>query len=170
MQFRAYPELQQLKLTQLNNNSNKMIAHFNGVHRYLSNFWMSPVEFEGILYPSSEHAYQAAKTLDLEVRQKIADMKTAGEAKKAGQKVDKQPGWEEKKVEVMESIVLAKFTQNTDLRAQLLATGDQELVEANGWHDIFWGVCHGSRKCNCTGQGENYLGQVLMRVRSHLCA
>ena len=38
----------------------------------------------------------------------------------------------------MEEIVRAKFTQNQDMKQQLLATGNLVLEEGNGWHDTFW--------------------------------
>src|SRR4051812_21328901 len=44
------------------------IAEFQGEYRFLSNFWPATVEFEGIRYPTAEHAYQAAKTLDAKER------------------------------------------------------------------------------------------------------
>ena len=62
----------------------------------------------------------------------------------------------------MEEIVRAKFTQNQDMKQQLLATGNLVLEEGNGWHDTFWGV---DLK---TGEGENHLGRILMQVREEL--
>lgn len=47
-------------------------------------------------------------------------------------------------------------------RAQLIATGEEELVEGNRWNDKFWGVCL------MTGQGENWLGRLLMQVRDEI--
>src|SRR5262245_22740028 len=60
------------------------ITEFQGEHRWLSNFWPCGVEFEGVMYPSAEHAYQAAKTLDEGARRRIAGLATAAEAKAAG--------------------------------------------------------------------------------------
>jgi predicted NAD-dependent protein-ADP-ribosyltransferase YbiA (DUF1768 family) len=57
----------------------------------------------------------------------------------------------------MWEILQAKFAQNPDLLAQLLATGDQEIVEGNTWNDKFWG------KHN--GEGMNHLGIMLMTIR-----
>ena len=70
--------------------------------------------------------------------------------------------WEEIKTELMLEIVRAKFTQNEELAARLLATRDRRLVEGNTWHDVFWGVDQR------TGQGENHLGRILMQVRNEL--
>jgi hypothetical protein len=60
------------------------------------------------------------------------------------------------KLDVMLGLLRRKFTQ-LDLRRQLLATGDAELIEDNDWGDHFWGVC--------MGVGENHLGKLLMQVR-----
>ena len=49
---------------------------FDGEYRFLSNFFilLEPIDIEGVVYTSIEAAYQAAKTLDVEQRQKIALM------------------------------------------------------------------------------------------------
>ena len=67
---------------------------------------------------------------------------------------------EEVKDKVMYEIVLAKFTQNPDLKEKLLATGDEHLEEGNTWGDTIWGTVD--------GVGENRLGKILMRVRDEL--
>jgi ribA/ribD-fused uncharacterized protein len=137
------------------------IASFEGEYRYLSNFWPAEVEFEGIRYPSVEHAYQSAKTLDLAERERIAKLPTPGEAKKAGRAVQPlRADWETAKFTVMEECVRYKFTHHPELRAQLLATGDAYLEEGNTWNDQIWGVSN--------GVGENRLGKLLMQVRKEI--
>lgn len=139
----------------------KTIDRFDGTkYHFLSNFYMAPVEYEGILYPSSEHAYQAAKTLDHHTRTLLAKLGTAGKVKKAGQNVKMREDWDDVKIDVMEEIVTLKFEQHPKLAQKLLDTGDAELIEGNTWNDKFWGVVD--------GVGENNLGKVLMRVRREL--
>jgi len=133
-----------------------MIGPFKEKYAFLSNFFKCCVVYEGVLYGSSEAAYQAAKTLDPQERIKIASLRSPGEAKKAGQILNCRPDWEEIKYNVMKDILRAKF-RNTELRAMLQATGDEELVEINHWHDYIWGVCD--------GKGTNMLGKLLMEVR-----
>ena len=58
------------------------IESFSGVFRFLSNFYPAPVHYEGIDYPTSEHAFQAAKTVDKNQRLNIAMLETPGEAKR----------------------------------------------------------------------------------------
>jgi N-glycosidase YbiA len=134
-----------------------MINSFSGEYRFLSNFYPSPVEYEGVTYASVEHAYQAAKTLDPSERACFAENITAGLAKRLGRSVSIRPDWEEIKIDVMYDLVGKKF-QNQDLKTRLLETGSRELVEGNYWGDTFWGVCR--------GVGKNHLGKILMMVRS----
>lgn len=138
------------------------IESFSREYRFLSNFWPVKVSFEGLLYPSSEHAFQAAKSENPMVRKLIADIVSPGDAKKAGRLVTLRPGWEEMKVGVMERILRVKFAPGSALAAMLLATGDRRLVEGNTWGDTFWGVCR--------GVGQNHLGELLMKVRAGLKA
>ena len=85
-----------------------------------------------------------------------------GKCKGMGRRVKLRPDWEQVKVGLMEEIVRAKFTQNEELKRLLLATGDKRLAEGNTWGDTFWGVDLR------TGQGENHLGRILMKVRGEL--
>lgn len=58
--------------------SPKPIRSFTGRYGFLSNFYPCKVEFEGAVYPSVEHAFQAAKTLDPDERIKFqSDVKPA---------------------------------------------------------------------------------------------
>ena len=61
-----------------------------------------------------------------------------------------------------QKIVRAKFSQNPDLAARLVATGTMPLEEGNDFGDTFWGV---DAK---TGKGENNLGRILMKIREEL--
>lgn len=137
-----------------------MIDDFRGKYRWLSNFHEVDIVFEGKSYPSTEHAFQAAKTYSEKEREDIRRCSTPAQAKKLGRKVDMSPDWESgRRLVVMEVITRKKF-QDEELRAKLLATGDQELVEGNTWGDRFWGVCR--------GKGQNNLGKILMKIRDEI--
>lgn len=138
------------------------ILQFQEKYRFLSNFWVAPVTWEGITYPSSECAYQAAKSLDSTVRLLFTTM-TPSKAKREGKKIKLREDWEEVKLQVMYEIVLAKFTQNADLKELLLDTGYAYLEEGNYHHDHIWGVCP-----PITGTGRNELGKILIQVRREL--
>lgn len=145
------------------------VTQFIKQYRFLSNFWETPVEFEGTVYPSAEHAYQAAKTLEPEYRESVLLTPTPGKAKRMGKHVPIRPDWDDVKLEVMETILRDKFgPHNAGLNELLSVTKGQELIEGNFWHDTFWGVCLGSKKCDCSPdnpQGNNNLGLLLMKIR-----
>ena len=135
------------------------ILGFFGPYRFLSNFEMAPVDYNGLVYPSNENAYQAAKVLDRKEQLAFLSL-TPNEAKKAGQKVLLRLDWEDIKLGIMEQINTDKFTRNQEIRQRLLDTGTAYLEETNWWNDTFWGVC--------SGRGTNHLGQILMHIRATL--
>jgi len=56
----------------MNNIDGQEIIKFyraTGIYGFLSNLYKSPLEFEGILFPTSEHAYQYGKFKDEETRE-----------------------------------------------------------------------------------------------------
>lgn len=135
------------------------IDEFRGKYYFLSNFYNSPVTYEGITYQNNEAAFQAMKVTTDEIRKQFADL-PPNLAKRKGRNVQLRNDWEEVKEQYMYEIVLAKFKQNKDLKKRLLATGTSELIEGNTWGDVIWGMCK--------GQGENKLGKILMRIRNEL--
>jgi ribA/ribD-fused uncharacterized protein len=136
------------------------ITSFSGDHAFLSNFYPAPAPYEGIVFPTSEHAFQAAKTLDMAERRRLANLATPAQAKRAGRRVVLRSDWQQVKIAIMTAIVRAKFQHNPELAQKLAATADAELVEGNRHHDRFWGVCG--------GVGQNWLGRILMQVRAEL--
>jgi len=136
----------------------KMIKEFQGSKRWLSNFTPCWVFLDGVAYPSTENAYQAAKTVVKNERKPFVGM-TAGQAKRAGKKVTIRDDWDEVKLEVMEDLTRQKYTQEP-FKSKLLGTGDREIQEGNRWGDTFWGICN--------GRGSNHLGVIIMKIRSEL--
>ena len=134
---------------------------FSGEYEFLCNFHQRSFEFEGRTYPSSEHAFQAAKTLQDHEKDGIAGAFTPSLAKRLGRHVKLRPDWEKIKIDVMRSVLQAKFSDKT-LRKKLLETGDMELVEGNTWGDMYWGLDSNS------GIGQNHLGKLLMELRRKL--
>ncbi|KAK6535329.1 hypothetical protein TWF694_001792 [Orbilia ellipsospora] len=74
--------------------------------------------------------------------------------------------WGKKRYEIVVKGNYLKFTQNEDLKKELLETGNKELVEASP-RDRIWGVGFGA--VNAPKQrarwGLNLLGKALMEVR-----
>lgn len=131
------------------------ITSFEGQYRFLSNFYLTPIPWGGLVYPSVEHAYQAQKCINPGDCKLFLTGKP-GQAKRLGKTIPMIPNWDRVKVDVMRVMLVIKFA-NPDLKDLLLATGDAELIEGNDWGDRFWGVCE--------GQGLNTLGRLLMAVR-----
>ena len=136
------------------------ISVFEGEHHFLSNFHPATFVWDNILWPTSEHAYQAAKVISHKHRIELASIRGPAAVKQAGKKLPLRQNWDDLKVDVMYEIVLCKFTQNPDLKAKLTATKDAHLEEGNHWKDTFWGICPPN-----SGIGLNHLGEVLMDIR-----
>lgn len=144
-----------------------MINKFENEYAFLSNFYPSPMKgFDGIQYPTVEHAFQAQKSLDIIERSQIAVAPTPGQAKRLGRKVKLRLDWNSIKEEVMYNYVFRKFYTHPELKEKLLATGEEYLEEGTTWHDNEWGNCY-CPKCKNI-QGQNKLGKILMRVRKEL--
>jgi ribA/ribD-fused uncharacterized protein len=137
----------------------EQIDSFSGYFSFLSNFAGVPIEYEGLQFCSVEHAYQAAKTLDLSERKKIQTAIHPGTAKKLGRTLTIRKDWHDIKLAVMEELLNQKFSDSY-FKECLLITENVELIEGNTWGDTFWGVCN--------GKGQNHLGKLLMKIRSKL--
>jgi ribA/ribD-fused uncharacterized protein len=143
-----------------------LICDFRDAYAFLSNFFRCGLLWQGIYYPSTEHAFQAGKALDMNIRQKIADAPTPSDAKNLGWKLTPQPHWRDRiRHDVMAEILSAKFA-TPSLAEQLVATGTALLVEGNTWHDNDWGWCRCRR--HAQRPGHNLLGHALMRRRAEL--
>lgn len=79
--------------------------------------------------------------------------------------------WCERRARIVAHGCYAKFSQNTTLKAALLATGDTILVEASPY-DRIWGVGLAENDPRILDphqwKGQNLLGIVLTEVRSRL--
>ena len=141
-----------------------MIDCFDEQYAFLSNFYPCAIFYKGVLFPSLENAYQAAKYSGedaLNVYQEFARF-TPGKAKRKGRKLPLRNDWDMVKLEAMEELLRIKFADEV-LKRQLLSTGEEELIEGNDWHDNFWGSCSCETCCN---RGMNNLGKLLMKLRS----
>ncbi len=140
------------------------IDSFTDRYWYLSNFYIAPIEFEGVTYPSNEHAFQAAKTMDRVLRAKICAAVSADAAKRMGRELALRSDWGEVRYDIMMQIVRSKFADES-LKEQLLSTGRAELIEGNTWDDQTWGCTLNS---NRKWVGKNWLGKILMEIRAEL--
>lgn len=127
--------------------------------RWLSNFTRVNVQLDGVIYPSVEHAYQAAKTEKPEERERIRKCWSAVDAKKLGKHVDIRPGWSNLRVEIMRNLLQQKFAQEP-FNSLLRGSVGMELIHLAPWDD-FWG--NGK-----DGKGQNQQGVLIMEIRDVL--
>lgn len=94
-----------------------------------SNLYRREIEFEGELYPTSEHAYQAGKARKSEVRKWLMEAPSPSLLAMAAHGLyywDVAPGWSTGKFNRMRAVLRAKFTQHADLHDLLLSTGEAQ--------------------------------------------
>lgn len=133
-----------------------------------SNLFRRPIGFEGRMYPTAEHAYQAGKARKDEVREWILSAPTPSLVAMAAHGLytwDIVPKWSRTKFDRMREVLRAKFTQHEDLKNLLLSTGNARLVEAGRTDNVVnrtWGEVN--------GKGQNMLGVLLMEVREEIRA
>lgn len=149
-----------------------IVDGFTGDWYFLSNFSPSPITIDKIQYPTVEHAFQAHKTTDMVTREFIAGLPTPGHAKRAGWNLPAtsplRPDWNDVRVRTMRDLIKLKFAPGGDLTRKLIETYPARLVEANNWHDNFWGDCRCGRPGTCRADGVNQLGKDLVVWRDHL--
>jgi ribA/ribD-fused uncharacterized protein len=143
------------------------VIHFystNGQYGDFSNFAPYPIQLDGQTWPTTEHYFQAQKSMDPDLRKRIRKAPRPHDAARLGRskEVDLRPDWERVKDGIMLEALRAKFTQHHHLRELLLATGDARLVEHTS-RDSYWGD-------GGDGTGKNRLGRLLMQVRQELLA
>ncbi|KAF8273495.1 DUF1768-domain-containing protein [Lactarius quietus] len=129
-----------------------------------TNFSLHSIEYDGRIYPTAEHLFQALKFIPMNpgLAEQIRTEPSARSARtEAGfHRAQQRADWFEVNIEVMDMVLHAKFTQHDDLRQKLLGTGNRELIEDSP-NDVFWGIGR-------SGEGRNELGKALTRLRGRL--
>ncbi len=140
------------------------------------NWFESPFKVGGVSYTCSEMYMMHQKALlmgDHDIAEAILAEDNPARQKKLGQRVKPwdEEKWLANRCRIMYEGCMAKFQQNKELGALLLATGDKVLVEASPL-DKIWGVGLKASDPNArrpaAWQGLNLLGGVLMKVRSDM--
>jgi ribA/ribD-fused uncharacterized protein len=125
------------------------------------NFAPFQVEYDGFLWQTSEHAYQAARFKEVapDVVELIKGAKSAHDAQKIGRRYENRQveNLEDQKKDVMKEILRHKLDQHPYVLEKLLKTGDRVIIE-DSWRDSEWGW--GKDK-----DGKNLLGNIWMELR-----
>ena len=129
---------------------------------WMSNFAPYPITIDGVLWPTSEHYFQAQKFPGTSHEKAVHELISPMEAAKHGRRRDipLRPDWDTVKDDIMLTAVRAKFRQHEDIRTKLLETRDAVLVEHTA-NDSYWAD-------GGDGSGKNMLGQILMQIRDEL--
>ncbi len=134
-------------------------------HGWMSNYYEgAPFPYAGFTWPTSEHAFQAAKvSFHGQWVTRILNAQGPNASKRLGRQCPLRKDWETVKVGIMRNIVQAKIKAHPELQDKLLATGTARLEEDAHW-DRFWGT----GKTGPGGNGENLMGKILMDLRDSL--
>lgn len=109
------------------------INTFSGEYDFLSNLYNCPFVWRGVMFQTAAAAISRAEFA--------------------------HPDWKHFHMPIVESILRAKFGQNSDLMRRLKATGNSILINGNKGRETYWGV-------NLyTWKGQNHLGRLLMKIR-----
>lgn len=132
-------------------------------YSFLSNFYKCPIYYKGLLYGSSESAFQAQKCRHEDLKKAFAvggEWSSPVDSKNHGKRISIVDNWDDIRDSVMYDVVLNKFVQNRDLGDKLIELRHYNIEEANGHGDTYWGTVD--------GVGENKLGLILDSVANIL--
>ena len=139
------------------------IESFTGYFEFLHNNYLSPVLYDGMLFPSATHAFQSARSSDERTRKAILNAESLLVVLKIAKRIDEPENWKLKRLKVMEQIVRDKFRRSRELQEKLKATGNRDLLmtyQDENSVNQYWGVVN--------NKGQNQLGRILMKIRSDL--
>ena len=143
---------------------------------YLSNWWLSDFEVDGIKFTSAEQYMMFGKAKlfgDLETQDKILGVTDVAKIKALGREVKgfDDAVWRANREQIVYMGLKAKFSDDAELKEKLLSTGDAILAEC-AVHDRVWGIGLSMKDSNRFNvekwRGLSLLGKLLMRVREEL--
>ena len=141
---------------------------------HLSQWYNTDMYFDGVMFNCAEQFMMWAKARtfnDQESMAKILEAKDPSKQKALGRRVENfnELVWDEHKLAIVTTGNMLKYTQNPDIMLELVDTEDREIVEASP-EDSIWGigmdVNHPDILDKTKWQGQNLLGEALMKVRS----
>lgn len=145
-------------------NKNEIAGFFLDEWYVFDNFAPFQTEWRGTLYPTTEHAYQAAHFIDINpaLAEQVRNCRSPREASDLANdnKEYDDPAWKEKRLALMEEIVRAKLEQHSYVKEILNKSANRLIVEMNDEDEFWgWGKNHG---------GQNHLGKIWMKLRTEI--
>ena len=127
-----------------------------------SNFSDHYIIVDGTVYRTTEHYFQSRKFLDEENRNAVIKSSTPFKAAEIGRDRSRplREDWEDIKLDVMYEALKYKVEQYPDIKAILLSTGNNTIIEES-YKDSYW--AEGPDK-----KGLNMLGKLWMKLRDDI--
>ena len=148
------------------------VESFQGHADIFSNFYVCHLSLHDGVFPSSEHAYQfrKAKHFHMEdLAEHIRSAPTAARAKQLAKNIKTSEEWDRAKLDIMRSVLYAKFCQVEAYRLALLASSKKIIVEAVQG-DFYWSSGLSKEQIKTTTHhlwpGRNMMGLLHMQLRS----
>jgi predicted NAD-dependent protein-ADP-ribosyltransferase YbiA (DUF1768 family)/pSer/pThr/pTyr-binding forkhead associated (FHA) protein len=142
------------------------IRCFEGEYQFLAPDFPCPVCLQDdisqfLSFPSYEHALQASRVTDLQLRKTIQEVVDGAREVKRLVGGKQRENWKDSCLVIAEQLIRDKFTRNKELRKKLMDTNRKAIIYSNKFGDLFWGV-------NDVEKGLNHLGLLLERVREQI--
>ena len=139
---RLEEEFEKNAILLLNQQKLSKIESFTGYFEFLSNNFLTPVYYDGILFPSITHAFQASRTTDEITKKAILNAESLAIVGKIARRIEDPEDWYLRRLKVMEQLVRDKIRRSRELQEKLKATSPRELImtyedECPG--NLFWG-------------------------------
>lgn len=148
----------------------------NEENGYLSNWYLSKFIVDDITYSSMEQYMMYQKAIcfnDIEISEKILSTDDVSKIKRLGREISNydENYWNGVRQIIVYEGLIAKFSQNKDLKNKLIETKDCFLAEC-AVKDKIWGIGLSMSDPNRFNKdlwnGKNLLGYALMKVRDKL--
>ena len=148
----------------------------NEENGYLSNWYFSKFTVDDITYSSMEQYMMYQKAIcfnDIEISEKILSTDDVSKIKRLGREISNydENYWNGVRQIIVYEGLIAKFSQNKDLKNKLIETKDCFLAEC-AVKDKIWGIGLSMSDPNRFNKdlwnGKNLLGYALMKVRDKL--
>ena len=148
----------------------------NEENGFLSNWYLSSFIIDNVTYSSVEQYMMYQKAIcfcDRDVARQIMETDDVSIIKSLGRAVSNYDDiiWSNIREKVVFDALMAKFSQNSELKKELLDTGDALLAEC-AVKDVIWGIGLSMNDPNRFQldywRGKNLLGYTLMKVREIL--